>query len=248
MNRISTLLTLVLCAAAATASPTIDDATLEKLNLPGIRIDAKQKHVDVDGAVCLDTGALELVACTKNTKEHESLVLLNAKPVQIHTALLLIGAVPGAPPMQREVGEGEEKRWVVFPASGQPVEVLLVYQGGDGKEVVKPIADFIRRIPEDEMYIEGQKPKVKNEPFPTSTFLFMGSHLIENGDGPRRYIAEESGNVISISSFGDEMLGLAENYSSSNGSLIWEINSEKMPPLGTKIRLRLKPVFGDPAK
>ncbi len=247
MKRIFTLLALVFGAAAATAQ-TIDEATLEKLKLPGIRIDAKQKHVDVDGTVCLDSGALELVACTKDTKEHESIVLLNAKPVHIHMALLLIGAVPGSPAMQKQVGEGEEKRWVFYRASGQPVEVLLVYQGEDGKEVAKPVADFIRKIQGEDVFVEGQKPKAKGEPFPTSTFLFMGSHLIENGEGPRRYIAEESGNVISISSFGDEMLGLAEHYSDSNGSLIWEINPDKMPPLGTKIRLRLKPVFGAPAE
>lgn len=241
------LLTLAMCAGAVAQN--IDEATLEKLKLPGIKINAKEKYVDVDGTICLVSGALEVVACTKDTKEHESIIQLGAKPVHIHMALLLVGAVPGSPAMQKEVGEGEEKRWVFYQASGQPIEVSLIYTCEDGKEVVFPIADFIQKIKEEDVLSQGQESKErKMEPFPTSKFLFMGSHLIENGEGPRRYIAEESGNVITISSFGDEMLGLSEQYSSSNGSLLWEVNEEKIPAVGTKVRLRLKPVFLTPAK
>jgi len=247
MNWILKLLTFALCASAA--AQTIDDATLEKLKLPGIKINAKEKYVDVEGKICLASGALELVACTKDTKEHEAIVLLDAKPVHIHMALLLVGAAPGTPAMQKEVGEGEEKRWMFYQASGQPIEVSLVYTSEDGKETVFPIADFIHKIQEEDVLAQGQESKEETaERFPTSTFLFMGSHLIENGEGPRRYIAEESGNVITISSFGDEMLGLSENYSNANGSLIWEVDSEKIPAVGTKVRLRLKPVFAAPVK
>ena len=42
-------------------------------------------------------GLLELVVCTKNSKEHESIVVMNARPLQVHTALLLLGARPGTP-------------------------------------------------------------------------------------------------------------------------------------------------------
>lgn len=247
MNWIFKLLTLALCASPVAQA--IDDATLEKLKLPGIKINAKEKYVDVDGAICLDSGALEVVACTKDTKEHESIIQLGAKPVHIHMALLLIGAAPGTPSIQKQVGEGEEKRWVFYPASGQPVEVSLIHSVDSGKELVTPIAEFIQKIVEEDIPTQSQDSNErKMEKFPTSIFLFMGSHLVENGEGPRRYIAEESGNVITISAFGDEMLGVCEQYSSSNGMLLWEVNSEKVPAVGTKVRLRLKPIFEAPAK
>lgn len=249
MNWIIKLLTLALCASAVAQN--IDDAALEKLKLPGIKINAKEKYVDVDGTICLDSGALEVVACTKDTKEHESIIQLGARPVHIHMALLLIGATPGTPAMQKQVGEGEEKRWMFYPASGQPIEVSLIHSVDGGKELMTPIAEFIQKITEEDgAFPQSQEPKEerKMEKFPTSIFLFMGSHLIENGEGPKRYIAEESGNVITISTFGDEMLGMSEQYSSSNGSLLWEINSEKTPAVGTKVRLRLKPIFAAPVK
>ena len=42
-------------------------------------IDPKRKAVIVDGQVCLREGQLEMFACPKGSKEHESIVSVNAK-------------------------------------------------------------------------------------------------------------------------------------------------------------------------
>ncbi len=221
---------------------------LKKLDLPGVTINAKEKFVDVDSVVCLDGGALELVACTKDSKEHESLIAVLAKPVHIHMALLLVGAEAGNPAHQKPIGEGDNKRWMFIPARGQKVHVSLVIKNQQGKQVEKPIADFIRHVEDESAFIEelnNPGKKVEKKLFPTSNFLFVGSHLIDAGEGqPRRYIAEESGNVISISTFGDEMLGMSEQFGHVNGSLVWEIDTDVLPKSGTKLTLRLRPVFG----
>ena len=128
---------LILTAAFLSLVPglrAVEQGTLDKLKLPGIKIDGVNKTVDVDATICLDQGALELIACTKDTKEHESIVMVESKAVHIHMAMLLIGAVPGNPAMQKEVGEGEEKRWMFFPARGQPVRVSIVHKDEAGKE------------------------------------------------------------------------------------------------------------------
>ena len=70
---------------------------VEALKLPGLTINLEEKSVDVDATVCLRTGFLELVACTKGSKEHESIISVDAKPSHIHAALLLLGAKPGNP-------------------------------------------------------------------------------------------------------------------------------------------------------
>lgn len=235
------MLMLGLAVAGAPGEEQVDP--LKKLKLPGIQIHAEGGFIDVESEVCLDGGALELVACTKDSKEHESLIAVLAEPVHIHMALLLIGAEPGNPATQKQVGEGENKRWMFLPARGQKVHVSLVIAEDGGKPVERPIANFIQRIEDEIEIIENQNGRGKQDrSFPTSEFLFVGSHLIERGDGPRRYLAAESGNVISISTFGDEMLGLSEMFEHANGSLVWEINTDLLPKLGTKVTLRLKPV------
>jgi hypothetical protein len=49
-----------------------------------VKINPEEWCVDVEAKVCLREGLLELVACTKDTKEHESLVVVEAKPSHIH--------------------------------------------------------------------------------------------------------------------------------------------------------------------
>ncbi|MDX1679293.1 MAG: YdjY domain-containing protein [Akkermansiaceae bacterium] len=223
--------------------PANPEELMNKLELPGITINAKERYIDVESEVCLDGGGLECVATVPDAKEHESIVKVLADPLHMHLALLLIGAQPGSPATQREVGEGEEKRWVFVPAHGQPIDVSLVVMDAFGEMVEKPIAHFIRHSEDEAAFLEGEEGEKKKE-FPTSRFLFLGSHLIEQGeDQPRRYIAKESGNVISISTFGDEMIGLSERFGHDNEALVWEIDTDTLPKLGTFVTLRLRPVF-----
>ena len=57
--------------AAASPAP---DALRKELRLPGLVINLEERCVDVESSVCLHEGTLELVACTKDSKEHESIV------------------------------------------------------------------------------------------------------------------------------------------------------------------------------
>lgn len=213
------------------------DGKPEALSLPGLKINLKENCVDVDAKLCLEAGMLELIACTPDSKEHESIVSLEAKAAHIHAALLLLGAQPGNPAMRRPVNE-EQTRWVDLPPRGSEVEVSLVFQDAQGKTVEHPIQRFMVRARD---YGDPEPGEGEEEHFPTSTFLFAGSHLYSDGDGPPKYLADESGNVISISTFGDELLCLPGLHSQENGALIWEVDGSKLPAAGSKVILRLKP-------
>lgn len=212
-------------------------AALQQLKFPGVAINVQERCVDVESSVCLHRGALELVACTKGTKEHESIVVIAAKPRHIHAALLLLGAKPGSPATRQQLGDQAE-RWMDVPPRGGPVDVYLVFNGKEGNMVEHPISDFIA----------PSRPK-SNDPaaadqearFPTHTFLFAGSVLYGDGPGPRRYLSDESGNVISIATFGDELLCLPEIYSQDNDALIWQVNAAGLPAVGSNVTLRLRP-------
>src|SRR3990172_10606591 len=60
-------------------------------------LDAKRGVVLVDGQVSLRRGMLEMFACLRNTKEHESVVSANTQAFLVHAALLRLGAEPGHP-------------------------------------------------------------------------------------------------------------------------------------------------------
>ena len=214
------------------------EAALKKLQLPGIKIDPVKGCVDVMSEVCLEEGMLELVACTKGSKEHESIVLVKARPLHIHTALLLLGAQPGNPAAFRPSGE-DGSSWAEIPARGGRVGVSLVCSNKEGRLVERPISDFISRSGSSgtEQGAELNRPKR----FPSDEFLFAGSRLVPRENGPRAYLCEGSGNVISIATFGDELLCLPEIHSHQNGALAWQVEKKHLPAVGTEVTLRLRP-------
>lgn len=251
MNRIRTALILMtfgavgMFAADQARSPAdwkLSPATVEalrKLKLPGIRLNIDERSVDVNATVCLHKGLLELVACTKGTKEHESIVALDARPVHIHTALLLFGAQPGTP-ASRLLQGAEGVRWGPVKPAGDRVQVSLVFPDAEGKLQEHPIQKFIAFAQAKK--INGLVPTIIKPRKFSADYLFAGSHLIKKGNGPKRYLCEQSGNVISISSFGDELLCLPEIHGHENDGLFWEVNPEGLPAMGSPVILRLRPI------
>ena len=62
-----------------------------------IWVDYEAKQVIAAGNICMSEGPLEMFACPRGTKEHESIVSLNALGSQIHPVLIVLGAEPGHP-------------------------------------------------------------------------------------------------------------------------------------------------------
>ncbi|MEE3220306.1 MAG: YdjY domain-containing protein [Planctomycetota bacterium] len=223
--------------------------TRKPAKLPGMVIDFEKRCVDLEATVCLDDGFLELIACTQGSKEHESIVAVPAKAMHIHTALLLLGANNGNPAMRKPVDK-EKMRWVNVPPRGDPIDVFLVTTNTRGKAIERPISDFIVRSSERIDEVDGavitapnqtEKRGNEKEARLPHTFIFAGSHLRDNGVGPQQYLADSSGNVISIATFGDELLCQPFHQTQENDALMWRIKSESLPKAGTKVTLRLRP-------
>ncbi len=224
----------------------------KNVKLPGLVINFQKRCVDIEATTCLDEGMLELIACTKGSKEHESIVAVDARPMHIHTALLLLGANNGNPAMSRAVHD-QGTRWVHLPPRGDPVDVYLVFEDEDGQMVERAISDFVARSDKGSGVFAvdegtGREGDADEDIEFPKTFLFAGSHLRDNGPGPRNYLADESGNVISIATFGDELLCLPGMHAKANDALMWQVEAGRLPRVGSKVTLRLRPRNKSPAK
>ena len=215
--------------------------TRKNFKLPGLVINFQERCVDVEGAICLREGLLELIACTKGSKEHESIVAIKARPMHIHVSLLLLGARNGNPAMRKPTNK-EGTRWIEIPPKGDPVNVYLVFKNKKGKMVERPISDFVAAAEKkpDEKVGAKNGDAAEDTKFP-HTFLFSGSLLRGNGPGPRKYLSDLSGNVISVVTFGDELLCLPGIQGHDNDSLMWRVDATDLPAIGTKVTLRLRP-------
>jgi hypothetical protein len=194
-----------------------------------IRRDLRQ--VEVEAVVCLQAGWLEQVLCVPMTREHESLAMTRARPSEIHAALIIAGFTPGTP--GRWEYDGESVR--VVPPTGDAIDVLVRY-ARDGDEVIEPIAHWIR-------------DHLGEQAFPLSPWRFGGSQLRPNPPawGPgEMYVADVSGSVIGLVTFGDEVLGFPEVLPDAVDvrPAEWEVNSDRVPPPGTLVTFILRPADG----
>lgn len=191
----------------------------------GITIHLDEKYVDLEGAVCLREGLLELVATMPSAKEHEAIVALRVRPSQVHAALLMLGLKPGTP--GRWIYE-DDKAIAVDP-TGDRVKLALRWQR-DGRWVEKPINQFIRHKQSDE-HLESDE------------FVFAGSRVYQPEDGGEpTYLADDTGDLASLVSFETEVLALPRAASNDNAHVFWTADPKTIPELGTPVVLRIRPV------
>ena len=105
-HRIGKVVILVLACGAATAAMVLADSAIgdaslgdslvtridqDRYAIGGVRIDKIAREIVAPGWVNLDSGQIEYFATTVGGKTHEAVLVLDAKPLHLQTALLLLG-------------------------------------------------------------------------------------------------------------------------------------------------------------
>lgn len=181
-------------------------------------VDPKHGTVIIDGEVCLREGPLEMFACTRGTKEYESVVTLDVKARLVHAALLVLGADPGGPVQF-------QPKYV--PASGTPIDVRVSWYDASGKLQSAPAQHWVRNV------------RTK-EPL-THDWVFAGSGFWQDPKTGIEYYQAEGGDFICVSNFPSAMLDLPIESTQANEGLLFEAFTEHVPALGTPVRVTLHP-------
>jgi hypothetical protein len=186
--------------------------------LPGSR------RVLIDAEVCLREGALEQLLTRKNKKEHEAILTADIDARKVHEALILARAKEGTP-----------VRWLprFRPPTGTPVKITLAYES-KGRKVAVPARSWVKNVK------TGKELE--------SDWVFAGSMLVEDPldkTAPKHYLAND-GDVICVANFDTAMLDVPIQSSKDDAERGYEAWTERIPPVGTRVRLILEPVL--PAK
>jgi hypothetical protein len=184
-----------------------------------LEIDGNHRRVLISGYVCLREGQLEQLMCLRGTKEHEAILAAAADARDMHKALLIAGAKPGAPVRYEPKFQ---------PPSGTPIRVTLRFEK-DGKVITVPAQEWVRDV--------RTHKSLKQD------WVFAGSVLFPDPldkDKPPLYAAN-SGDVICVANFEGAMLDLPINSSKDNSDLSFEAFTERIPPLETKVTIVLEP-------
>jgi len=186
---------------------------------------AEHRRVLVDARVCLREGGygLETLLCRSQTKEHESILATDADAKLIHAALLAAGAEPGHPVRFFENKPPQT-------ATGTRIVVSLSYKDKNGKQFTIPAREWI-------LNVKTKKPLDQD-------WVFAGSILYKDPDEPKqpaRYVANEDGAYICVNNVPTAMLDLPITSENNPEARIFQFNTPKIPPIGTKVTVVLDP-------
>ena len=190
----------------------------KRLGANQIWINEADKQVMVRGSICLTKGALEMFACPLQTKEHESVVAVEAKSSEIHACLVALGFEPGNP-----VQWQPDYR----PAKGPSIQIEVRWKTDDEKEKTVDAKTLVRT--------SGTKETLDTD------WVFGGSEIfVDRVDGRRIYYAD-SGEMICLSNFPTAMMDVPIKSSDSAEGLLFEANTKMIPPQGTQVYLIMTP-------
>ncbi|MBM3999840.1 MAG: hypothetical protein FJ297_09935 [Planctomycetes bacterium] len=200
----------------------IDTAGMVRLSKKNaIWIDRKRKWVVMDGRVCLKRGTLEMFACLTGTKEHESVVAVEARAFEAHAALVAVGAKPGKPAVFTPKYE---------PASGTEIDVWVLWKDADGKPRRARARDWVRNTRTKESL--------------SHPWVFSGSSFWKDPRTGQSLYQADAGDFICVSNFPTATMDLTIESSQAEGEWLFEAFTERIPEPKTPVRLVLVPRTG----
>lgn len=201
--------------------PLVDNPAklVELLPANPIWFDKEHKSVVLQAVVCQRRMTLELFACLKGSKEHESILSVPVPAFAVHAGLEAAGAHAGNP--------------VQFypeyvPARGPEIEITVVWKNAKGEIQRARGQDWVRNV---------ATKKAMEQPW-----VFGGSHFVKDEQtGQQHYRADGEGDLICVSNFPSAVLDLPIRSTDQNAELMFECFTERIPPIGTPVTLILTP-------
>lgn len=222
---------------AATPGPV--PAPLLRELFPHVRADVKAGWVEIDGIVpidCHDPATpivyLEVVVCTPDTKEHESLVMTRARPSHVHAALLACGLTPGRPGSWTWDAPARALR--AHAPTGDRLTVTIAYRDEQGRELEASAADWI--------VSEHTGRRLRGDGSPEApTWVFAGSVMATRA-GREVYDADGTGTLVGLATFGMETIAWPDVFSheAAISEPEWIADVGRVPKYGTPVVVRLR--------
>jgi hypothetical protein len=181
-----------------------------------VTVNKPEEYVSVNGAINMDEGLVEYLACGPMGKLHESVLVLHAQPYHLQVALLLLGLKPGVKHLDRQGGAGVP--------DGDPVRIWVSWRTKDQKEIRKRAEDLIFNIKE-------------KKAMQRTHWIYTGSEII-NG----RFIAQIEQSIIAT--YHDPYAMFDHPLATGTDDTLYYVNKQTVPPKGTPVTLFIEPLGG----
>lgn len=195
-----------------------------------MRIDKSARSVTFPGAVNLEKGLLEYLIVTREGATHESLLVSDILPSDLHFAMLLLGAkgagltTGGAadrPPAQIDA----EYLRNAPKLKGDRVFITVKWKKKDGSLQSAPIEDWLRQP-------ESRKAA------PRGPWIYTGSMF---ADG--QFLAQLEGLLAALVTNPSALINNPRKGNDSDAA--WEVNESARPPVDTPVEITVRLEAGE---
>jgi hypothetical protein len=194
-----------------------------------VRLDKNARTVTVPAKVNMTDGLVEYYCVSPTGSTHESVIVSDAGPQNVHVAMLLLGAKGAAPKDGAQApGQIDADFLARLPKLvGDRVMLSVRWKDADGKEQTVPAERWVmQRIP------------VKNKPaqekvMEDGPWLYNGSYLYEG-----RFVAEGQGMFVAINTMPSALIN--NPRPGANNDKMWFVNTKAVPPVGTPVDFIIK--------
>jgi hypothetical protein len=211
---------------------------------PGIRVDRLRREVLIDASVPIHAQQagrrvyLEVLLCSPDTREHETLLVTRARASLVHAGLLMLGLEAGT----CGVWTFEGTRAMGTPPKGPEVEVL-VRRMVDGQPIEEPLSAWV---------IDARTGSGIEVSHPNSSWVFTGSRFRRAGTNensppiipPRDvYEADAEGTIVGLTTFGNETIAwsVMHHPDSSVEGPSFVADPVRMPEFNTRVTVVIRP-------
>ncbi|MFC1714496.1 YdjY domain-containing protein [Candidatus Poribacteria bacterium] len=179
--------------------------------LGNLDLDLNSKTITMSGEVNMSYGLIELLACTRIGKLHESALVMDVQPIHLQTALILLGL---------EYGGGMRYQGDPLTPKGDRVRIWVEWDANNQTE----------RHRAEELVFD----RVKQSQMESTDWVFTGSRM-NNG----AFMAQAVGTLITT--FRDPDAIIDNPLPEGADDTVYIVNSQVTPPKGTDIRMIITP-------
>lgn len=191
--------------------PTVERITENVYRVGKALVDTRARTVTCPGQINMDEGAIEYLAVAPRGKTHESLLLVDVRPLHLQLALLLLDLEP----KNVLTRQGDKTT-----PQGAPVLLTVRWHDAQGNTKEARAEELVSEMPAD-------------RPMPTHAWVFTGSRVVSGG-----FEADLQKSLIAV---WHDPAAILDNPLPGGANNAYVVNHRRAPRRGTAIELIFKP-------
>ena len=187
-----------------------------------IRLDQKARTVTFPGVLNMKDGNIEYVLVTDQGSTHESLLMSEVQPNDLHFAMLLLGAKGSGEKVNGELPPGQiDAKYLKTapPLKGDKVNITVSWKTGEDSKV----------LPVEDMIINTRKKK----PMDRGPWIYNGSMFNEG-----RFLAQLEGAFAALVTYPAALIN--NPRPGNDDDSIWIVNEKAVPPVKTPVDITIQ--------